>query len=141
MSSLHNIMIPINFKTKIALFGLLGMLFVMPSLTIQADEISNETPNISIVSNVNASAKKITIKYFITEKFNKPSRGVFLALPKNQDGVWTEYAVKNVIKAKSNEKCDLKCAETLDWSSEKYELINEWNEFRISNQDLIKWTI
>jgi uncharacterized membrane protein YgcG len=131
MPTLLLIMIPINIKNKIAILGLLGILFCLPTLPVQADEIENETANISIVSNVNASTKKITIKYFITEKFNKPSRGVFLALPKNQDGVWTEYSVKNVIKAKSNEKCDLKCAETLDWSSEKYELINEWSEFRI----------
>lgn len=131
MASVQLIMIPIYLKNKIALLGLLGMLFGLTSFPIKADEISNETANISIVSTINASTKKITIKYFITEKFNKPSRGVFLALPKNQDGVWTEYSVKNVIKAKSNEKCDLKCAETLDWSSEKYELIYEWNEFRI----------
>jgi uncharacterized membrane protein YgcG len=131
MASVQPIMISIFFKNKIVLLGLLGILFGLPSLPIKADEISNETPNISIVSNSDATTKKITIKYFITEKFNKPSRGVFLALPKNQDGVWTEYSVKKVIKAESNEKCDLKCAETLDWNSEKYELINEWNQFRI----------
>jgi hypothetical protein len=131
MATVQLIMIPIYLKNKIAFLGLLGILVCLPSLPVKADEISNETANISIVSSTNTSNKKITIKYFITEKFNKPSRGVFLALPKNQDGVWTEYSVKNVIKAKSNEKCDLKCAETLDWSSEKYELINEWSEFRI----------
>ena len=131
---------------KIILFPVifLVLLLLTPQINIQAakDTVSNVTQEISIEANTNTSTKKITLNYFITEKFNKSSHGIFLALPKNQDGVWTNYSVKKVLRAESETICELNCKDTLDtlagqeyldklpWVNEKFEEINEWNQFR-----------
>ena len=61
--------------------------------------IQNITESIAI--QVVDQKDKVEINYTITEDFLKPnSHGIFLSLPKNQDGIWTEYQLG---KVESNE--------------------------------------
>jgi len=46
-------------------------------------------------------------EYQIAQNFAEKSRGIFLTLPKLQNGVWTEYEVQEVKKSKKSVECEL----------------------------------
>jgi uncharacterized membrane protein YgcG len=94
---------------------------------------------------------QMIIEYEIIQNFRTSSRGIFLSLPKNQDGVWTEYEVKSVQKQRlessisslpsintepivtsDQEQGTLEdgFVELEDFKNEPFEVIGEWNQFR-----------
>jgi uncharacterized membrane protein YgcG len=94
----------------------------------------NFTDSITVVVAPDKNSKKITLTYQIWQTFKEESRGVFLALPKNQGGVWTEYELKSV--KRSPEPLEvvsqkLPKISSQGMSSDKYEFFKEWNEFRV----------
>jgi uncharacterized membrane protein YgcG len=98
---------------------------------------ANYTPSI-IINTVN-QGETVLIEYTISQVFLEDSRGIYLSLPKNQDGVWTHYTVKQVQKRwigptpeqRQNTTADeLKPTES-SLSPERYEMISEWDQMRI----------
>ncbi len=83
--------------------------------------VPNRTEEISIDVQHDESSN-LDITYTISEKFNNPSRGIFISLPKNQDGVWTNYQLLeySVVDASSFQEVET-----------SYSEIKEWDEFRL----------
>ena len=95
---------------------------------------TNKTDSITVLVSPDKESKKINLTYQIWQTFNESSRGIFLALPKNQAGIWTEYSLKSVKRSPepleiSSEKLPKISAQGL--MSEKYEFIKEWDQFRV----------
>jgi uncharacterized membrane protein YgcG len=130
------------------IIGVFGLSFFSPfQINLEAYG-ANSTPEIAInISQI--SQDKLLINYLITQTFEEEdSHGIFLALPKNQDGIWTDYNIKSVeISKELGERCgfdnaqstvqcankDFKIDQTtpINFRSEKYEEIKEWNELRV----------
>jgi uncharacterized membrane protein YgcG len=96
---------------------------------------TNKTDSLAVVISTDKDAKKITLTYQIWQTFNESSHGIFLALPKNQAGIWTEYTLKSVKRSAvpleiSNTKTFPKIS-SLGLDSDKYEYIKEWDQFRV----------
>lgn len=94
----------------------------------------NFTDSISVLVSPDKNTKKITLTYQIWQTFKEESRGVFLSLPKNQGGVWTEYELKSAKRSPEplesiSEKIPKISSQGL--SNDKYEFFKEWNEFRV----------
>jgi hypothetical protein len=96
-----------RFSIKNLLKTVLVITFVFSSLALtipiqgqSQDEPENVTNSIQIDVRIDQARKKLTLNYTILEQFNRPSRGVFISLPKNQAGVWTEY---NIIKVQRSQ--------------------------------------
>ncbi|GAB4145161.1 MAG: hypothetical protein OHK0017_04480 [Patescibacteria group bacterium] len=110
---------------------------------------------------INASQRdnKLNIEYLVLEGLYDPENrhGLFLSLPKNQAGIWTEYKLLSVERSprvnceKDLPSADnfLKCFELLDQNlvslgdsaklvPENNEQFKEWNEFRVrlGNKDV-----
>lgn len=74
---------------------------------------------------------KLNITYTITEYLGYTERhGIFLVLPKNQDGVWTEYKVKRVERRDPADPLKYYGGYTM-LKEDNYDIIKEWNEFRL----------
>lgn len=80
-------------KKVLSLAFIFSLLFSFIGLKVEASD--NVTDLIKIVINQKTDTK-IDASYYIVENFKVSSRGVFLALPKNQSGVWTDYNLKSV---------------------------------------------
>lgn len=78
---------------------ILSLLFIfslfLPLNELKTDASTNETELIRIVINQKTDTK-LDLSYYVVENFSTESRGIFLALPKNQGGVWTDYKLKSV---------------------------------------------
>jgi len=118
----------------------------------------NKTNNIAIVAN-QADPQTLQLDYTVTQTFATESRGIYFSLPKNQNGVWTEYEVTSVKRSQKFDKIDQKqpiqynlpcsqCTKLIDqqypllqpvFADEPYDIISEWNElrFRIGKPDRI----
>jgi len=131
-----------------------GVAFLLSSVSTFADssapEIPNQTEIIRIVVNQKTDTK-LSLSYYVVEIFNKESRGIFLVLPKNQDGIWTDYKLNSVQRTVDpvaiNVNSQTKATSTtvtalvdflvtrntggLQFQNEPYDEIKEWNEFRI----------
>jgi hypothetical protein len=95
---------------------------------------TNSTDSITVLVNPDKNTKKLTLTYQIWQTFKEQSHGVYLSLPKNQGGVWTEYTLKSVKRSPEpleviSEKIPNISNQGL--SSDKYEFFKEWNEFRV----------
>jgi len=94
----------------------------------------NSTDSITVKVSPDKNTKKITLTYQIWQTFKEKSHGVFLSLPKNQGGIWTEYELKSVKRSPEalevvTEKIPKISSQGL--SADKYEFFKEWNEFRV----------
>jgi hypothetical protein len=70
----------------------ISVFYILASFNLQVQSFgSNFTNNISIHKTENTETKQIILDYYILQTFQSPSRGIFLTLPKNQDGNWTNY--------------------------------------------------
>jgi hypothetical protein len=75
------------------------------------------------------------------QSFQSPSRGIFLTLPKNQDGIWTEYTIKKVAKSEKIAVLNPSFDENIKENTEntKFEEIKEWNEVSQKYKKLSKF--
>ena len=128
----------IQLKAKlIAIFGLVALVFVGLGLSLKTQAFgANTTDSITVLVSPNKESQKIELTYQIWQTFNEStSHGIFLALPKNQGGVWTEYILKSVKRnPEAMEIQNLKNFPKIDSSglmSDKYESIKEWDQFRV----------
>ena len=96
---------------------------------------NNLTKNISIHKTEikNANGNQIILDYYILQSFQSPSRGIFLTLPKNQDGNWTEYQINQVTKSPKITDLNPSLEKNLQNPTfdEKFDQIQEWNELRL----------
>ncbi len=100
-------------KVLIGLVLLFGLFLIAP-INVYAN--NSPTIRIDISNEGNKTIINYDIDYIFTED-NVNRHGIFMALPKIQDGVNYDYTLKNnVIK---------------NGSSEKYDIINEINSFRL----------
>lgn len=110
-------------------FGLIWVFLLSNELQVTAFG-NNVTNNITIETN--KTQDNLLLTYYITQTFvETESRGVFLTLPQNQDGVWTNYTIKSV---EISDKIDLneQYNPTLNqFQSTSYDQIKEWNQFRL----------
>lgn len=105
------------------IFGALLMQFLLPIPTnAQEIQLENTTPEIVIEIKENPENSLLEIEYTITEKFNQPSRGIFISLPKNQNGIWTDYTLKDYSLV------DTSNFETIETPVSQ---IREWDQYRL----------
>jgi uncharacterized membrane protein YgcG len=117
-------------KTSFTAFGcifLAAFIFItLLSNFVQVFASSEITKNYMQAININLreDGNKLNIEYQLEHVVapNQKTRGVFIALPNSQDGVWTQYLIEDV---------SFKKAVADPWKNQKYQLINEWNEFRL----------
>jgi len=93
-------------------------------------EFSNVTDQIEI--NINETDNLIELEYTIVETFRDPEyrHGIFISLPKNQGGVWTQYTVKSVKRSQQADP-NVYFGGWEPPEDEKYEKIKEWDQLRI----------
>lgn len=95
-------------------------------------------PNITKSIHINTAIEgdKMYIDYIINQDFNQDSRGVFLALPKNQNGVLTNYQILSVRKQFIADNDGQKVQSNT--VNEPYQIIHEWNQlrFRVGKSDV-----
>jgi uncharacterized membrane protein YgcG len=96
---------------------------------------SNRTESIDIdISQKDDST--IRLSYTIIQSFNEPSRGIFLSLPNNQNGVWTGYSLIEAVRSQEPIEQDqfdneLIADRSFSTQNAKVSTILEWNQFRI----------
>jgi len=93
---------------------------------------ANYTDSIKI--DIKTESSKYIINYNVIQTFRESSRGIFLALPKNQDGIWTEYKVNSVQRSSLLNPTQKNRSNILDnpqLNNEKYEEIKEWGQLRV----------
>ncbi len=87
------------FSVFLKFLSLLIILVVITGVLVSSQVLaqsSNKTNLIRIDVKEDTQNQKINLTYKILEQFNQPSRGVFFSLPKNQNGVLTDYRLLRV---------------------------------------------
>jgi len=136
-------------KKIFSLFFIIGLLLSLVSPNVLAAD--NQTELIKIVINDQTSTK-LDLSYYIVQNFKNESRGIFLALPKNQNGVWTDYNLKlvqrtnrpiattfgskleiddNLNTISTTDFLNIKTTNKLNFQLEPYDEIKEWDQFRL----------
>ncbi len=72
------------------------------------------------------TSSSLKVQYNIIQDFKLNSHGIFLSLPKNNNGVWVEHSIDNVVK-----KAVTETSNNAAFIPEEYQQIKEFNEFRI----------
>lgn len=110
----------------------ISVFYILASLNLQVHSFGgNFTNNISIWQTTEND--QFILDYYILQTFQSRSRGIFLTLPKNQDGIWTEYKIKKVAKSEKIEILSPSLEENMKNKTlaENFEEIKEWNELRL----------
>ena len=100
---------------------------------------ANSTDSISIRQT--KKDNNLILDYYILQTFKSPSRGIFLTLPKNQDGVWTDYQINQVRRTQKLPYLEINFQQSLlaTKQNQKYELIKEWNQLRLRIGEMDKF--
>jgi uncharacterized membrane protein YgcG len=112
---------------------------------VKADEVSstltwNQTLGIKVEAKIFEKESKIEINYTIIEALYGDSRqGIFISLPKDQDGIWTDYKIMNVKRSDPQDytsfsRLDFAKSSDLGFKNKKqepYKKILEHNQLRL----------
>ncbi len=124
------------FFKKILIFGLSFLLFFsffLPSFEVYSFG-NNFTNNIKI--EVEEQDDSLILEYQITQTFFSSSRGIFLSVPKDQNGIFTNYEVLEIKRTINpsdeflNYTIDFENLDSYLIQNDKYEEIREWDQFR-----------
>jgi uncharacterized membrane protein YgcG len=107
-------------------------------LTIPASAQDSEDYSDQISVSIRDQGDSLEISYVFDQVFQgEANRGIYLALPKNQDGFWTNYELLGVQRSTRFEPAQNQAEETLQrqrmtvFQDEPYDQIKEWSEFRV----------
>ena len=143
----------VNIKAILTFFVIvfLAILLALILPSTQADaktrsKNSSSTPK-NITNDLQIFARhdktNLVIDYYFLQTFTSPSRGIFLALPLNQNGNWTNYTLKKAEKTLLAENTlvnkNFEDLNKIEFQPEKYEQISEWSEFRVRIGDKNKY--
>jgi hypothetical protein len=140
IANYFNFHLTVDMMLKNLVFTFFAVTILLFSLPSQAQ--SNITNIIDIKAQTDDS--KIYLDYTITQTFKQSSRGIFLSLPKNQNGIWTNYELKEIIRTSqpvvsSRLSIEEEIGEIIepDFISDNVDIIKEWNQirFRVGQED------
>jgi hypothetical protein len=128
-----------NFKFLVLILSLSILFLNFTLIPVHSQTKENLTNQINL--EIQENPDNLDLAYTITQTFNKPSRGIFLSLDKNQNGIDTKFEILKVEKSQKIEDKEFEInnqkwlknnqnLQKLEFKAEKYEEIKEFNQLR-----------